>query len=108
MSKAIYYVSYKLKKGVDISEFLQASKRLNDGYISKREGYVSWEQFVDGETWADMCTFESMEALRKFEEASKTPNELAKDFYSFLNLNCCRGHKYHLEASYGKDAKDGE
>jgi len=47
MERAIYYVEYKLKKGASVSDFLQASEKLNDGHISKQQGYISWEQFHD-------------------------------------------------------------
>jgi len=100
MSYAVYFVSYKLKKGASVPEFLQASKKLNDEYISKRKGYISWQQMVDGDTWADMCNFETMDDLRAFEEASQTPNEHALAFYSFLNLNSCRGHQFLVERDY--------
>ncbi|MCL2569186.1 MAG: hypothetical protein FWE12_07130 [Oscillospiraceae bacterium] len=102
MPNAIYYVSYKLKKGTSVPDFLLAAKALNDGYISKQKGYISWEQMVDGETWADMCTFETMEDLKAFEEASRNPSELAGKFYSFINLMSCKGHKFSVEKTYGK------
>jgi len=100
MPKAIYFVSYKLKKGADIPEFLLAAKKLNDGYISKRKGYISWEQLVDGQTWADAITFETMGDVEKFEQESGTPDELAQNFYSFINLNSCKGHKFSVEISH--------
>jgi len=99
-NNAIYYVSYKLKKGVSVPDFLLAAEALNNGYISKQKGYVSWKQLVDGETWADICTFETMSDLKSFEEASRNPSELATNFYSFINLNSCRGHKFLVERSY--------
>ena len=100
MANAIYYVSYKLKKGVSVSDFLQASENLNNGHISKQKGYISWKQMFDGERWADMCTFETMEDLKRFEEASRNPSELAEAFYSFINLPSCRGHHFTVERSY--------
>jgi len=100
MSNAIYYVSYKLKKSASIPDFLLAAEALNDGYISKQNGYVSWEQLVDGETWADVITFKTMGDLKNFEEASSNPDELAKAFYSYINLMSCKGHKFSVERSY--------
>jgi len=61
MQNAIYYVSYKLKRGTSVEEFLNASKKLNDEHISKQSGYISWKQLNDGATWADVLTFASME-----------------------------------------------
>jgi len=101
MSKnAIYYVSYKLKSKASVPDFLLASEALNKGHISKQKGYISWEQLFDGERWADMCRFETMEDLKAFEEGSRNPDELAKNFYSFINLMSCRGHHFTVEKSY--------
>jgi len=100
MPNAIYYVSFKLKKEASVPDFLLAAEKLNNEHISKQKGYVSWKQMVDGDTWADMCTFETMDDLKSFEEASRNPNELALHFYSFINLNSCRGHHFSIERSY--------
>ena len=100
MSNAIYFVSFKLKKGASVPDFLQAAKNLNDEFISKQPGYVSWKQMVDGDTWADMCTFETMDDLKHFEKVSGEPGETALKFYSFINMNSCRGHKFLVERTY--------
>ncbi|MCL2383714.1 MAG: hypothetical protein FWC79_06270 [Oscillospiraceae bacterium] len=100
MSNAVYYVSYKLKKGADISEFLLAAEKLNNEFISKQKGYISWKQLVDGNTWADFATFETMEDLERFKEVSKKPSETAKAFYSFINLFSCKQHIFSVEKNY--------
>ena len=93
MSNAIYYVSYKLKKGASVPDFLLAAKKLNDEVISKQKGYVSWQQLRDGNLWADAATFETMEDLENFKEFSKKPGETAKKFYSFM----CVSHNHRIE-----------
>ena len=96
MSKnAVYYVSYKLKKGASVPDFLLASEALNNEHISKQKGYISWQQLNDGETWADALTFETMEDLENFKEVSKNPGESALHFYSFLNP-MASGSKHHI------------
>jgi len=100
MSNAIYYVAYKLKKSASVPEFLLAAEELNNGYISKQPGYVSWKQLVDGETWADFATFETMGDLESFLEKSRNPDELALKFYSYINLMSCKSHKFLVERSY--------
>ena len=50
MPNAVFYVSYKLKKGASVSEFLLAAEKLNNEYMSKQKGYISWKQLVDGDT----------------------------------------------------------
>ena len=100
MSNAVYYVAYKLKKGASIPDFLLAAEKLNNEHISKQKGYISWKQLVDGETWADMCFFETMEDLKHFLEVSRNPTEAALAFYSFINPNSCKAHYFTVEKSY--------
>ena len=95
MPNAVYYVSYKLKKDASVPDFLQAAKQLNTEVISKQKGYVSWRQLVDGDMWADLITFETMDDLNRFKEASKNPGELALHFYSFMNFSA-KGGKQHI------------
>ena len=102
MSNAVYYVEYKLKKDASVPDFLQASENLNNGHISKQKGYISWKQLYDdkSDTWADFCTFETMEDVKTFEANSGNPCELALKFYSFINLNSCKGYFFSVERSY--------
>lgn len=95
MSNAVYYVSYKLKKGASIPDFLQAAEKLNNEFISKQKGYISWKQLVDGDTWADVCTFETMDDLNNFKKVSENPSELSLHFYSFINFGASGG-KHHV------------
>ena len=99
MPNAVYFVSYKLKKGASVPDFLSAAKALNDGYMSKQKGYISWKQLVDGETWVDLLTVETMEDAQRISNPTE-PNELAEKFYSFLNLNSCKAHLFTVERSY--------
>ena len=56
MSNAVFYVEYKLKKGASVPDFLLTAENLNSEYMSKQKGYISWQQLVDGDTWADALT----------------------------------------------------
>jgi hypothetical protein len=98
MPNAVFFVSYNLKKGASVSDFLLASEKLNNEYMSKQKGYVEWKQLVDGDMWVDFLTFETMEDAKKVESSS--PNDLAKKFYSFINLNSCKTHFFSVERSY--------
>ena len=101
MSKSIFFCSYKLKKNASVPGFLSASEKLNNEYISKQEGYISWEQAVDGDTWADILTFETMEDVKRFEADSGNAGELSQKFYSFINLSSCKVNYFSIERSYG-------
>lgn len=99
MSNVVFHNSYKLKKGVSIPDFLVAVESLNNEYISKQKGYISFELLVDGETWADTTKFECMEDAKKFAECG-SPSEVAMKFYSYINMNSCKSNLYTIEKSY--------
>src|SRR5215510_712243 len=99
MPNAVYFVSFKLKKGASVPHFLLAAEKLNNGYMSKQKGYISWKQLNDGETWADLITFESMKDAKKVSQPSGT-NDLAEKFYSFINLSSCKSHLFSIEKEY--------
>lgn len=100
MSNAVFYCCFKLKKSTDVSAFLEVAKELNDEFISMQNGYISWQQLNDGDTWLDFITFETMEDVRAFEANSANPGELALQFYSFINMNSCKVKRYLVERSY--------
>ena len=100
MSNAVYYVSYKLKKGVSVPDFLLSAEKLNNEFISKQKGYVSWKQLNYDKTWLDLITFETMEDLNNFKEASRVPTEIAKEFYSYINPLSCKVRTYSVEREY--------
>ena len=99
MAQIAFHNSYKLKKGASIPDFLLAVEALNNEYISKQPGYLSFELLVDGETWADTTRFETMADAENFAKCG-TPNEFAKKFYAFINRNSCRSNIYTVEQSY--------
>jgi len=99
MPNAVYFVSFKLKKGASVPDFLLAAENLSNGYMSKQKGFISWKQMVDGETWADVLTFETMDDAKRIAEAN-SPKDLAEKFYSFINLNSCKAHIFSVEKSY--------
>lgn len=99
MSKVVFFNTYKLKKGASVPDFLLAVEQLNNGHISKQKGYISFQLLVDGETWADSTTFETMDDAKNFAKATD-PNGFAEKFYSFINLNSCKSHFFSVEKSY--------
>ena len=100
MPNAVFFCSFNLKKGASVPDFLQAAEKLNNGYISKQKGYISWKQLNDGDTWADFLTFETMEDVKSFEANSVDAGELAGDFYSFIDLSSCKINYFTVEGSY--------
>ena len=102
MPNAVFYVSYKLKRTASVPDFLEASKKLNDEYISKQKGYISWQQLYDEKkrTWADYLTFETMEDVRSFEANSANSGELSKKFFSYMNLFSFKVHYFTVEKNH--------
>ena len=94
MSNAVHLNIYQLKKGASAPDFLLAVEKLVEEEISKKKGYLSFKLMVDGDTWVDEVTFETMEDLKNFEEAARNPSEHAKHFYSFINF-VAKGNKHH-------------
>ena len=105
MSQAIFSCIFKLKKGKDRQEFLEVAKTLNNEYISKQKGYISWEQCVDNETWADFIRFETMEDAQNFVANSESPNEFAEKFYGFINMPSCKVNLFAVAKVHGGDSK---
>lgn len=99
MGKVVFFNSYKLKKGVDVADFLEAVENLEKEHISKQKGFVSFELLVDGDTWADSTVFETMEDAKNFAKAVD-PNGYANKFYAFLNLNSCKSNFFTVEKSF--------
>jgi two-component SAPR family response regulator len=101
MSKTVFLNVYKLKKGINILEFKEAVTSLHNGYISKFNGYVSFELMQDKDRgfWSDRTVFETMEDAQSFAGTCE-PNQLAEKFYGFINLSTCRSNLFLIEESY--------
>ena len=100
MQNAVFFCTFKLKDGACVPEFLAAAEKLNNGYISKQKGYVSWKQLFDGDSWADFLTFETMEDVKKFEADSANSGELAANFFAFIDFGTIKVKYYTVEKSY--------
>lgn len=61
MSNAVWFITFKLKKGVSEEDFLIASKKCHDEVLSRQKGFISWEVLRDGETWVDFVKWETPE-----------------------------------------------
>jgi len=103
MKEAVFFNSYKLKEGASISEFLAAVEEVKNEYISKQKGFISYKLLVDGDKWADLTTFESLDDAKQFGERNKAKgseiNKYSLIFYSFINILTCRSHYFTIEKS---------
>ena len=99
MPNAVWFISYKLVKGASVQDFLIASEKVHNEVLSKQKGFISWKVLVDGDTWVDLVTWETMEDAKAAESAGST-NPDAQKFYSFINMVSCKNKCYLVEKSY--------
>lgn len=97
--RAIWFITYKLKKNASVADFLLASKKCHDEVLSRQKGFVSWEVLRDGETWVDLVQWASAEDARNGETAGAN-NPVSRAFYSFINMNSCTLQLYTVEKSH--------
>ncbi len=53
MAKTAWIFSYKLKKNVSKEQFMERTQKLHDEVISKADGFISWEHYLQGNVWTD-------------------------------------------------------
>lgn len=99
MPHAVWFITYKLKKGTSVEDFLLASKACHDEVLSKQKGFLSWEVLRDGDTWVDLVRWETAEDAKNGETAG-AKNPAAKAFYSYINMNSCKLQLYFVEKSH--------
>ena len=99
MSNAIWFISYKLKKGTSVEDFLVASEKCNNEVLSKKKGFISWKVLVDGDAWVDLCTWETMEDAINAETDDGEPNPIAQEFYSFIDPESLKHQVFSVERS---------
>lgn len=89
MSKAVWNFSYKLRKGITNEEFIEVTKKLHDEIISKAKGFISWEHYLQDDTWTDFVVWETLEDANNGTTIAEG-NELATNFYSMIQMNTCK------------------
>lgn len=40
-------------------DFIEKTQKLHDEVISKAKGFISWEHYIEGNTWTDFVLWES-------------------------------------------------
>lgn len=61
MPHIIELPSFYLKKGVSEADFLPIHEKFHKEFIAKQKGYISHMLLVNGDTWSDLVTWESLE-----------------------------------------------
>ena len=100
MPNAVWIISYKLVDGSSVPDFLLAAEKCNNEVLSKKKGYISWKQLVDGDTWVDLVTWETMGDAKNAEKNDGDTNPAAQKFYSFIDFKSLKMQAYSIEKSY--------
>ena len=100
MSNAVWFISYKLKKGASVPDFLTASEKCHDEVLSKKKGFISWKVLTHENIWADLVEWETMEDAVNAEKRDGEPNPAAQKFYSFIDFKSLKMQVYSVEKSY--------
>ncbi|MCL2116400.1 MAG: hypothetical protein FWH29_09285 [Methanobrevibacter sp.] len=99
MSNVVEFVTFKLKKGASEPDFLLVSDKFNHEFLAKQKGYISRNLLVDGEIWADLVFWETMEDAKNAVKAFRK-SEAAKEYMSFLNGPSCKLLHLSVKKSY--------
>ena len=89
MAKTAWIFSYKLKKSVTPEEFMERTQALHDAVISKAKGFLSWEHYVQDETWTDFVLWETEEDAQNATTVGQGTEE-AEAFYACVRMVTCR------------------
>ena len=100
MSKAVWFISYKLVEGASVPDFLAASQECHNEVLSKKKGFISWRVLSQGDTWVDLVTWETMDDAIAAESDSTAPGPVALKFYSFIDQESLSSQVYAVERSY--------
>jgi len=100
MPNAVWFISYKLVEGASIPDFLLASEECHNEVLSKKKGFISWKQLIDGDTWVDLVTWETMDDAKSAENDDSEPNPAAQKFYSFINFNSLKMQAFSVKRNY--------
>ena len=101
MSKAVWFISYKLVEGASAPDFLLASKRAHDEVLSKKKGFISWQALAGDDVWVDLVTWKTMEdAVGAESDDGDMANPAAQEFYSFIDYGSLKLQAFTIERSY--------
>jgi hypothetical protein len=92
------YHAYKLKEGTSEQDFLRVAEKFSNEPGLKTKGFISWTLLNDGETWADILVYESMD---DFENAREKIHEIPSvhDLSSFFDHANITEHIFTVAAS---------
>ena len=91
-------ISFKLKEGVAVDDFLTASDEIQKNYLSKRKGFIGRQLMINGDVWTDWVIWETMADANNSIEKSME-NESGKKFTALVG-DVLEYQLYPLERAY--------
>jgi len=91
-------ISFKLKDGVSTEDFLAASDKIQENYLSKCKGFINRQLMLIDGVWTDWLIWETLPDAQNSMDKSEE-NEYAKAFTSMIGESLEYG-LYPLERSY--------
>ena len=81
MKNALEIVTFKIKDGIEIPDFLKASAEMEEGFAKKQEGFLS-RTFARGEgnDWVDVIRWETTAAAEAASKAAMQSPDCAPMF----------------------------
>jgi quinol monooxygenase YgiN len=98
MARVHIYHSYKLKEGKSEQDFLRVAEKFSNDSSLKTKGFVSWTLLRDGEMWADILVYETMEDFKNA-IGSVHKNPLVRELGSFFDISSITEHRFSVEES---------
>ncbi len=99
MAKTAWIFSYKLKKNVNKEQFVELTQKLHDEIISKAKGFISWEHYLQKDTWTDFVLWETEEDATNATLIGKG-KEVTENFYACIQMNTCKALISQLVKKY--------
>ena len=98
MPNIVEFVSFNLKKGVSVPDFLLVSEKMNHEFLAARKGYISRKLLVDGDVWADLGLWETMEDAQSAANAFGE-NDAGCEYMTLLDEESVVFHDFSIEKS---------
>ena len=99
MSRIVEFVSFRLKEGVSMPDFLLVSDRLNAEFITRQRGYLGRKLIADGGLWADLVLWATLEdaqnAARIFAESA-----IAGEYMAYIDEASVDFHHFTIAKDY--------
>ncbi len=83
MKKTVELVEFKLKEGVDVENFLQASESFFDEFLKKQPGLIKRNLIKENDVWGDLVLWNSVEESQAIEK-EMTHSEYAGKYNSYI------------------------